>query len=53
MQYVTLNQIWEELKELMCERSSGPSHVVDGGGAAQKVDEWIRTSVWIPEELGG
>jgi hypothetical protein len=46
-----VNRTWEELKQLMCERSSGPIHVVVGGSAAQEADEWIRTSVWILEEL--
>jgi hypothetical protein len=47
------NRTWEELRQLMCERSTGPSHVDVGGGAAQIADDWIRTSVWILEELMG
>jgi hypothetical protein len=51
--HTDLNQIYEELRRLMCERSSGPSRIVVGGGVAQQRDEWIRTSVWILDELGG
>jgi hypothetical protein len=52
MLHVFVTRTWAELIQLMRERSSGPSHVDVGGGAAHGADEWIRTSVWMIKELG-
>jgi hypothetical protein len=50
-------RIWEqdETRKIRDEheRSSGPSHVVVGGNAAQQPDEWLRTTVWVLDEIGG
>jgi hypothetical protein len=51
--HLNVNRTWEELTQVMCERSSGPNHVVDGGCVAQEAYESIRISVRILEELEG
>jgi hypothetical protein len=40
-----VNRTWEELRQLMCNRSSGLSHAEVGGGAAEELDQWIHDFV--------
>jgi hypothetical protein len=51
--HLNVNRTWGELRQLMCEGSSGPSYVDLGWSDAQEADEWIRTSVLILEESWG
>jgi hypothetical protein len=51
--HLNLNRTWRVVRQLICERPSESSHVEDGVGDAQRLDQWLRDSVWTLENILG